>query len=703
MSTVKRQHRLSLLATAAAWTLTVLAFYAGQDWLHTHLKLPYLNWEYASQDAVARKARPAPVAPEVFFLAIDPASHSLDQLWDDEIAASPTLQLMKKRTWSRQVYADMIDRLADAGAKVVAFDVIFPAPDDGDDALREALDRHKEIAIIGTEIEQTGVGRSINAPAKTILPKGIENEDRIGFVNTWPDEDDIVRRARFHMTREELSNIPTDEKGDVFHSLAARMSQKGGYGDRIPADSLPHLFRYAYQSETLLASQKPPSVYQIFAAELWQKNFGNGAFFRGKIVLIGPEGRSNKDTLGSPFGQIAGADFHLNALNAVITRQFLRQTPLAIDFVIVAGGGLIAWALGRFVRQPGLRLGLLVISIPGWFAVCIALYDADWVVPVFSPCLALAGSGALFSIVEQILDRLEKAKLRQTFERYVSKDVVKELVDNPEGWLNALVGQRKPITILFSDVRGFTTLTESADPHALVAQLNEYFDDMVEIVFRNNGTLDKFIGDAVMAHWGSIRTEGIETDARRAVATAVQMRKALAKVNPEWKARGMLELQFGIGVNHGEAIVGNLGSKEKAEVSVISDAVNLASRLEGVTKQYHIDLCIGEHVAPLVRDAFLLRSLDLIVVKGKTKPVEIFAVLDERSPGIPEPAWLPRHEEAVKLYRAGDFPAAEAAWREVLAQSPGDRIAEVFIARCTELRATPPPGEWDGVFEMKSK
>ena len=201
----------------------------------------------------------------------------------------------------------------------------------------------------------------------------------------------------------------------------------------------------------------------------------------------------------------------------------------------------------------------------------------------------------------------------------------------------------------------------------------------------------------------SIRTEGIETDARRAVATAVQMRKALAKVNPEWKARGMLELQIGIGVNHGEAIVGNLGSKEKAEVSVISDAVNLASRLEGVTKQYHIDLCIGENVAPLVRDAFLLRSLDLIVVKGKTKPVEIFAVLDERSPGIPEPAWLPRHEEAVKLYRAGDFPAATAAWREVLAQSPGDSIAEVFLARCAELQAIPPTGEWAGVFEMKSK
>ena len=321
-----------------------------------------------------------------------------------------------------------------------------------------------------------------------------------------------------------------------------------------------------------------------------------------------------------------------------------------------------------------------------------------------SPLLALVSSGASFSIIEQVVERMEKAKLRRTFERYVSKDIVKELVDNPEGWLNATKGQRKPITVLFSDVRGFTTLTENAaDPHALVAQLNEYFDEMVEIVFANKGTLDKFIGDAVMAHWGSITTEGVTTDVRRAVATAVRMRKTLALLNPQWKTRGMLELHVGIGVNMGEAIVGNLGSKEKAEVSVIGDAVNLASRLEGVTKQYHIDLCIGENVALLVREFFILRSLDLIVVKGKTKPVAIFAVLDERSPGVSDPAWLARHEEAVKLYRKGDFAAAEAAWREVLAQAPGDGIAETFIARCAELQASPPVGKWDGVFEMKSK
>lgn len=138
------------------------------------------------------------------------------------------------------------------------------------------------------------------------------------------------------------------------------------------------------------------------------------------------------------------------------------------------------------------------------------------------------------------------------------------------------------------------------------------------------------------------------------------------------------------------------------EVSVIGDAVNVASRLEGVTKSYHLDLVIGELVEPLVREAFVVRSVDLIKVKGKTRGVAVFTVLEERRPGA-EPAWLARHEEAVRFYRAGDFAGAEAAWDEVLAAAPGDPIAEVFIARCRELRATPPEGVWDGVFEMKSK
>ena len=139
------------------------------------------------------------------------------------------------------------------------------------------------------------------------------------------------------------------------------------------------------------------------------------------------------------------------------------------------------------------------------------------------------------------------------------------------------------------------------------------------------------------------------------------------------------------------------------EVSVLGDAVNLGSRIEGLTKEYGIDLCLGESVAPLVREAFVLRAVDLIVVKGKTQPVEVFTVLGGRTPGTPEPAWLARHEAAVRAYRAGDFAAAESAWREVLATQPGDALATIFLARCAELRSHPPDAGWTGVFKMRGK
>jgi adenylate cyclase len=311
------------------------------------------------------------------------------------------------------------------------------------------------------------------------------------------------------------------------------------------------------------------------------------------------------------------------------------------------------------------------------------------------------GSGLTWSVWEQVLDRLERQRMRRTLERYVGQDVAHEVLDNPTSYLNSLGGVRKEITVLFSDVRGFTTLSEDADPQALVTQLNEYFEEMVTIVFANQGTLDKFIGDAVMAHWGSIVSDGSATDANRAVRTVLQMRTALARLNLGWRARGIQEMNVGFGVNHGDAIVGNLGCEAKMEVSVIGDAVNLASRLEGATKQYHLDFCLGESAAALVRDQFHLRSVDLIIVKGKTRPVEVFTVLGQQSAA--EPTWLARHEEAVRRYRVGDFTAATAAWRDVLAQVAGDGLASVFLDRCAELIQNPPAPPWTGVYEMKSK
>jgi len=402
---------------------------------------------------------------------------------------------------------------------------------------------------------------------------------------------------------------------------------------------------------------------------------------------------------------MVGPQIHINALNAALNRDFITETSTPVNVTLIICGGAIAWMLGAWLRRPILRLFLLAsIAFLFYLAVQNVANQLNIIPILVSPLLALGASGLTWSAWEQILDRFEKQRMRRYFERYVSPDLVRELVDNPQSYHASLGGVRKEVTVLFSDVRGFTTMTESADPQGLVRQLNEYLGEMVGLVFSNQGTLDKFIGDAVMAHWGSFTTAGTATDAARAVTTALQMLKTLTRLNASWKQRGMAPWRIGIGINHGETITGNIGATgvaEKFEFTVIGDAVNLGARLEGATKEYRLDLCIGETVATLVRDQFLLRSVDLIIVKGKTRPVEIFTVLDKS--GTAEPPWLARHEEAVRLYRTGDFAAAEKAWREVLAEAPGDGLSEVFIERCVGLQARPPAAPWTGVYEMKSK
>src|SRR5207253_5180845 len=260
-----------------------------------------------------------------------------------------------------------------------------------------------------------------------------------------------------------------------------------------------------------------------------------------------------------------------------------------------------------FARVSYDRTGLLVV-----------------VVPVLSAFLA---AGFLSLGFEFVLERMEKLRTRRTLERYVSKNLVKEILDNPDSYYNSLRGVRVPVTILFSDLIGFTTLAEKADPEALVAQLNEYLSRMTSEIFSNGGTLDKFIGDAIMAVWGNVRSLGTAQDAKCCARAALGMRRQLSQLNQTWRKQGRMGLGMGIGVNHGEVIVGNIGSQERMDPTVIGDAVNLASRLEALTRTYAVDILIGASAAELVRDDFHLRSVARVQVKGKTQPVEVWSLL----------------------------------------------------------------------------
>jgi adenylate cyclase len=706
MSVKKWLNDHNLVVSAIGVSVLVALLSTSTVWAHIMI-LPWLKIENAVQDWLYRHGQTAPKDPRICFLADDAASHSLSHLWEEEFEAAPILKRMKRKSWPRDVYGAILDRLVSAGARVVGFDYIYPGEDpDGDPAWRESLDRNAAHVVIGSHLDNVRVAGTLMPqlapPPKTLI--GEAGDIRVGFVNIYPDEDEVVRRFRFRITREEMAHLQGLDDGQEYESLATRMVRQAGESDKIPPGRGVHLIRFAYKGETLLEESKPQSVANIFVQAYWEKNYNNGAFFKDKIVLVGPEGNYSKDVAVSPFGTIAGPEFHLNIANALLTNSFLHAASVPVKLLLIFCGGLAAFATGARVGHPIVRMALSAVLGAGYFAIALWFFNnRNLVLPVFSPIVALVGSVGLFIVWQQIIERLEKAKLRHTFERYVSRDVVKELVDNPQSFLNSLVGVRKNVSVLFSDVRGFTTITQTGDATQLVAQLNEYFDHMVNIVFANRGTLDKFIGDAVMAQWGGITTSGEKQDAVNAVRTAIQMRAELVALNKMWIEQGRLDLKIGIGINHGEAIVGNLGSEAKSEISLIGDAVNTASRFEGLTKKYHVDLIIGETVAALVRDQFIIRTVAHTQPVGTLKPIEIFTVLDERANGAVEPDWLAGYEDGVRLYRSREFAMAAERFKSVITNVPGDWLCESYLTESRKLAASPPPPEWSPVDVLTSK
>ncbi len=303
---------------------------------------------------------------------------------------------------------------------------------------------------------------------------------------------------------------------------------------------------------------------------------------------------------------------------------------------------------------------------------------------------------------------MEKLRTRRTLERYVSKNLVKEILDNPDSYYHSMLGSRKPVTVLFSDLVGFTRLSEKAVPVELVKQLNEYLSGMVGHVFENGGTLDKFIGDAIMAVWGNVKSQGVAQDARAAVRTALGMRDALNKLNGRWKSEGRMPLGFGVGINHGEAIIGNIGSyepHERLDPTVIGDSVNLASRLEGLTRTYGVDILLGASVAELVSDEFHLRSVARVQVKGKTLPVDVFTLVGPRGDGA-NPALLEQlkcYEEGVAQFRDRKFPEAKASFSRFLGAVPDDFLAKMYLEHAIEYEKEPPPADWNAVEVFKKK
>jgi adenylate cyclase len=328
-----------------------------------------------------------------------------------------------------------------------------------------------------------------------------------------------------------------------------------------------------------------------------------------------------------------GPEIHLNAMNAAIQGAFIHQMSPGTVAMCVILAGLVAVVLSLLIRSPWLRLvALLLCSTAGGTLAFILYNRASIYLPLVGPLAELNITVLVGLMSDFARERVEKKRVRRTLEKYVSKNVVRELLDHPKLYEQSLGGVLKPATILFSDIRGYSSVTARSDPQALVAQLNEYLTAMVDCVFRFNGTLDKFIGDAVMAVWGNTRSQGVRDDATNAVRAALAMRKELARLNVDWAARGLPQLQIGVALNHGEVVVGNIGSPQRMEFTVIGDAVNVSWKLQELTKDLGADLIVGANVMALVIEEFELRSLGKATVPGLPHALDIFEVCGEIDP-----------------------------------------------------------------------
>lgn len=691
-------------------TLVVLAAHFLPD-------VPYLSdiWrsDQSVQDLLRREGRKTATRPDFVFIGIDQESLEFQPFDAAQVANNRALQLMAERPypWSREVWALVLDRLFGAGARLVMFDIIFSAAKEGDPAFHDALERYRDKVVIAANVEfskmgEHGEGPKIVPPSSSLIPDPGMLDSRVGYIVFFPDPlDQKIRSIRYTITERQLDFKPPFAGEPEFEALSARALEKLGHANDVPRDLKAHMLRFSAMN-----AYQPKKLWEILDDKIWHFNFHDGADFKDKVIVIGASAQVQHDVFETAMSpETPGPVLHLHALAAALAHEFVYSAPLSAGFATIVGGGLLSWVVLTFIRRPFLCFVTIVALAAAFLGVVRILYDQlGLLVLVMPPLIAFLVSGLSGLGFEYALERIEKVRVRRTLERYVSKNIVREILDNPGGFYSSMLGSRKPVTVLFSDLVGFTSLSERADPAALVAQLNRYLSAMVPMVFDNGGTLDKFIGDAIMAVWGNVSSHGPVEDAKAAMRAAHGMRRVMAKLNEEWRAEGINPLAFGVGINHGEAVVGNIGSyepHERLDPTVIGDAVNLASRLEALTRTYAVDILVGASAAELVSDEFHLRSVARVQVKGKTEPVEIYSLIGARSDDLdPEfLKWLQTYEEAIVKFRKRDFKDAKILFSHFLEFYPDDGLGKMYLASSLEFEQSPPDEAWNAVEVFKKK
>jgi adenylate cyclase len=428
------------------------------------------------------------------------------------------------------------------------------------------------------------------------------------------------------------------------------------------------------------------------------------AALRGKAVLVGVTLVGNFDQRVTPFSEMEpGVYIHAALLSNILSQEFLSRPLLArpLELLFMLGASLLMARLLPRVRFAW-KLGAMALLVASWLAVDQFLFTRGLQVATVLPLASLVTSAFAVTFLGYFSVDAEKARLRDTFQHYLDASVMEQVLAHPEKL--KLGGERRELSVLFSDIRGFTTLSERMTPEQLVGFINEYLTPMTDVVFAHGGTLDKYIGDAIMAFWGAPVEQ--PDHALRACRAALGFLEKLDELRVRWRKAGLPDVDIGVGINSGPMNVGHMGTARRFNYTVMGDAVNLASRLEGLNKVYDTRVLISADTYAQVRGLVTSRRLGVVRVMGKQAVTDIYELRAMGAPTGPDAQAVEAFEAGVASFISGDFGAAEAHFRQVLTLWPEDSPSMRYLEELEELnvlRLNRPGPEWDGVFTATTK
>lgn len=661
-----------------------------------------------------------PASPEIVLITVD----------------QPDLEFFRDRgltwPWPRQLYSPIIDFCRRAGARAVILDILFSEPSsygpEDDARLAQSLGSAGNVILPfflsrkekasesakATVIEKARLSISGNAPSglspyrsvlAPIQPLVI-SALTLGNVECRPDRDGIYRRmplvvpcggdwlpALAFAAYDRLQPWSPYE----FHGGALTRGQT-----RFPLDA---------QGQFLLKFRGPSGTYpRLSAANVIQSEGlcrqGLEPLYplqtlAGKWVFVGLTAPGLMDLKSSPVDSIyAGVEIHATLLDNLLQGDFLglvqQWTVWSWTLLLVAGIVVTVICSSGVLVTLGALACLLIVNI----ALAFLAFTASWWMDPVLPGTALVLSFAFSASYSYAIEGRQKSTIRNMFAQYMSETVISDLLQHPEKL--KLGGEHRTVTIMFSDLAGFTSISERLTPETVITLLNEYFSRMTDIILEEGGTLDKFEGDAIMAFWGA--SLDMEDHALRACRAALRQVEALADLNGDFEKMGLPALKLRVGIHTGEAVVGNLGSQRRFDYTVIGDAVNLASRLEGLNKYYGTTLLCSESTMNACADEAEFRELDDVAVKGREAPVRVFQVLGLAGRlGEAQARARESFSRGLELYRAGQFALAGEHFFAALKILPQDGPSREFLDRCREFQRDPPGPGWDRVFRPDRK